>query len=143
MRYLHCIGFGLAGFAAFGVMLACGGASHGIWLPLVGGVAAGAVFGGWSLWSLRRHLVGDKQTQAMREVPGGIWFFLVLGALVGVAGLTIRAHDEGLAVDLGLALCTMLFTGFAFIGAWVRRQEKKYGKEVWIGPGGPAFRSPD
>ena len=143
MRYIHSIYQTLPMFAVFGVMLGAGGASNGIWRPLVGGATAGAVLGVWAFWLLRRKLVGGKEHWTMREVPGGIWFFLGLGLLLAVAGIKIKAHDEGLAVDLGLALCVLFFTGFTLVGIGIRREEKRHNMEVWLGPGGPEFRPPE
>lgn len=82
--------------------------------------------------AIRRAIVDKETSWITRRAPGGIWFFIVVGSLVGViASLLLRTTSSQFSLRLlALGAGTILTVLFVLVAIQVRRLERSEGKQV-------------
>lgn len=106
--------------------------------------ALGIVLGGYMSRALERNLLFGEIHFLVKPVPGGVWFFIVLGVFCAMPVLMIQASVDPGTGWLILHIATivggiLLCTTFSTIALSVWHLERAEGKHVWLSPGGFFF----
>ncbi len=104
------------------------------------GACGGFVLSPFMIRSCRRKLFLGQSDVLARRVPGGIWFFILLG-IGGAVVLSFVHFAWGRAAVYGVVIVfTAAFVAlFSTLGVWVIAIEQQYKKKVFMWPKGLFF----
>jgi membrane protein implicated in regulation of membrane protease activity len=127
-------------FLAFGVMVVVSGMGQDHWRSLLLGVVVGGLLGLSLLRPMRRKLRDGKVHWTMRRPWDCLIFFTVFGALAAAVGVSAWVRDYDLAAGVVLCVFATAVAFFTIVWRWVRTEEHRQGKEIWLLGDGPVFR---
>ena len=141
MRYISTIAMTVPLFVAETVWAAIGLGPWTICFALLTGIAISVLIGWYMCTGLRRYLFHGQTNFLLRRPPGGVWFFILLGLLIGVIGAPLLMILGGslLLRTVGVTVGTIAAGSFGIVGIYVLRLERSQGKRIFMWPDGFFF----
>lgn len=90
---------------------------------------------------IKQKLIENRSSFLDRTPPGGVWLFILIGAVVGILLFILELiSGKTIVSEAIVVVSSLLISLFIIIGVYILSLERKHAKKIYIGIQGFIFR---